>query len=79
MERPGGLFRQQALERLSSPDRLDELLVVLGRGDWTLLVTAAALVVAALAWGAFGRIPLYAEGRAVRARPGAVAPVAAHA
>lgn len=79
MERPGGLFRKQALERLSSPDRLDELLVVLGRGDWTLLVTAAALVVAALAWGAFGRIPLYAEGRAVLARPGAVAPVAAHA
>ncbi|MBX3469026.1 MAG: NHLP bacteriocin system secretion protein [Planctomycetes bacterium] len=79
MERPGGLFRKQALERLSSPERLDELLVVLGRGDWTLLVTAAALVIAALAWGALGRIPLYAEGRAVLARPGAVAPVAAHA
>jgi HlyD family secretion protein len=78
-ERPGGLFRKQALERLSSPERLDELLVVLGRRDWTLLATAAALVLAALTWGVLGRIPLYAEGRAVLVRPGAVAPVAAHA
>ncbi len=78
-QRPGGLFRKQALERLSSPDRLDELLVVLGRRDWLLLATAATLVGAALAWGVLGRIPLYAEGRAVLARPGAVAPLAAHA
>lgn len=72
-----GLFRKRALERLSSPERLDQLLVVLKRRDWAILVTVLVLVAGSLTWGVLGRVPLYAEGRAVLVRPGSVVPLPA--
>ena len=52
------LFRQESLERLSSPERLDRLMQIVDRRDWLPLSTLGALVVAAIVWSIFGRIPV---------------------
>jgi HlyD family secretion protein len=74
-----GLFRKVALERLSSPDRLDALLG-LNRPQWP-LVWAGCIVVAAatLYWGLQGRVAQKVAGRCVITSPGGVAEIAAGA
>ena len=52
------LFRQESLERLSSPEKLDRLMQIVDRRDWLPLSTLGALVVAAIVWSIFGRIPV---------------------
>jgi HlyD family secretion protein len=65
----GGLFRKKSLERLSSPERLDQLLVVVDRKNWIPLVTIGILVASLVAWAVFGRIPVNVEGRGILIRP----------
>lgn len=31
------IFREESLERLSSPERLDQLMQIIGRQDWRLM------------------------------------------
>ncbi|MEM7756780.1 MAG: NHLP bacteriocin system secretion protein [Cyanobacteria bacterium P01_A01_bin.40] len=52
------IFREESLERLSSPERLDQLMQIVGRRDWLPLSTLGALVVAAIIWSIFGKIPV---------------------
>ena len=52
------LFRQESLERLSSPEKLDSLMQIVDRRDWLPLSTLGALVVAAIVWSIFGKIPV---------------------
>ena len=52
------IFREESLERLSSPERLDRLMQIVDRRDWLPLSTLGALVVAAIVWSIFGRIPV---------------------
>lgn len=52
-----GIFRKTALERLSSPDRLDSMLKVTSPMSWLGLVTAAMLVIFLLIWSFTGGIP----------------------
>lgn len=42
------IFREESLERLSSPERLDRLMQIVDRRDWLPLSTLGALVVAAI-------------------------------
>jgi HlyD family secretion protein len=69
------LFRQKSLERLSSPERLDELLQVVSAKSWLPLASLSSLVVAALIWGIYGRIPITVEGRGVLIYPSKVVPL----
>ncbi|WP_016953686.1 NHLP bacteriocin system secretion protein [Anabaena sp. PCC 7108] len=64
-----GLFRQESLERLSSPERLDQLMKVVNPVDWLTLSTFAGLVVVGLVWSIAGRIPITVEGRGVLIQP----------
>jgi HlyD family secretion protein len=64
-----GLFRKKSLERLSSPERLDQLLVVVDRKNWIPLVTIGILVASVVAWSVFARIPVNVEGRGILIRP----------
>ncbi|MDP7564185.1 MAG: NHLP bacteriocin system secretion protein [Arenicellales bacterium] len=66
------LFRKTALERLRSPEQLDEPLRVVRRKESVALLTLAFLVVAALLWSLFGSVPENGQGRAVLVTPGAV-------
>lgn len=70
MSQPGKeLFREKSLERLSSPERLDQLLQVVDRRSWIPLGTMALLVALIVGWSIFGKIPVYVEGRGVLIRP----------
>ena len=51
------LFRKAALERLSSPEQLDQLMQITNSKGWVALIALAAILVAALLWAIFGRIP----------------------
>lgn len=50
------IFRKTALDKLSTPDDLDELLQVNSKISWLLLVSLLCLIMGGLAWGIFGRI-----------------------
>jgi HlyD family secretion protein len=64
-----GIFRQESLERLSSPERLDQLMQVTNRKDWLILVVFGGLTVVGLIWSIFGRIPINVDGKGVLIQP----------
>lgn len=56
------LFRKSALDRLSSPDRLDTVFVAASPGCWIAFLALALLVAAAVAWSLIGRLPTRVAG-----------------
>jgi HlyD family secretion protein len=69
------IFRKVALERLSSPEQLDQLLQVTDAKGWLALAALAALLLAGLGWGIFGTIPTEASGSSILIRSGGVSDV----
>ncbi|MBD2182214.1 NHLP bacteriocin system secretion protein [Aerosakkonema funiforme] len=63
------IFRQESLERLSSPERLDQLMQVLAPKDWLALTVFGGLTAIGLVWSILGRIPIAIEGRAIFLQP----------
>jgi HlyD family secretion protein len=63
------IFRQESLERLASPERLDQLMQVVAPRDWLFLVALGAIVVGAVSWSIWGRIPVTVQGRGVLVYP----------
>lgn len=57
------LFRKESLERLSSPERLDQLMQVVSPKSWLPLASLGSLVVVVVVWSIYGRIPITVEGR----------------
>lgn len=64
-----GIFRQESLERLSSPERLDQLMQVLAPKDWLALTVFGSLTILGLAWSLVGRIPITVQGRGIFLQP----------
>jgi len=64
------IFRQKALERLSSPESLDQLMRIVPARDWLALAALGFLVVVASAWSVMGRLPTAVTGRGILIRPG---------
>ena len=58
------LFRKKSLDRLSSPEEHDRLIVVSRSGLWLSLLAAIVLIITSLLWGWFGRVDdqIIAEG-----------------
>jgi hypothetical protein len=71
------IFRKQALERLSSPEQLDQLMRLTSPRGWLVLAGAGVLLLAALGWGLFGRVAFTVTGRGCLVRPGGFKQVAA--
>jgi HlyD family secretion protein len=63
------IFRQDALERLSSPERLDQLMQVIKPADWIALVGLGGIIGCGVLWSIFGRIPVTVQGRGVFTQP----------
>ncbi|MEH2078564.1 MAG: HlyD family efflux transporter periplasmic adaptor subunit [Nostoc sp.] len=63
------LFREEALERLNSPEQLDRLMQVTSRQAWVPLVSMGLVVAVAGIWSVVGRIPLTVTGSGVLIRP----------
>jgi len=66
------IFRQEALERMSSPEQLDELMPVTSPRGWIALAGLSVLLVLAVLWGIFGSIETIVRGNGVLVRPAGV-------
>jgi HlyD family secretion protein len=67
------LYRQESLDRLASPERLDQLMRVVAPKNWLPLATIGSVVLTAFVWSIFGRIPVTVEGRGVLIYPSKIA------
>jgi HlyD family secretion protein len=59
------IFRQVALERLSSPEQLDRLITVASPLGWTALLAIVVVLSAIVVWGIFGRVATRVEGSGI--------------
>ncbi len=66
------IFRKVSLERLSSPEQLDQLMTVTGSRGWLALFALGALVVTAVVWGVLGKIPTKVRGNGILIRSGGI-------
>lgn len=71
------IFRKVALERLSSPEQLDQLMQVTDPKGWMALCALCTLLASALAWGVWGAIPTEATGEGILLRRGGVSDLVA--
>ena len=63
------IFRPEALERLSSPEKLDQAIQVVKPQAWLTLSAMGVLIAVAGIWSVFGRIPLTVTGQGILIRP----------
>ena len=59
------LFRKVALERMSSPEQLDQLITITTPVGWLALLAIGGLLVAAIFWGIYGSIPTQVQGSGI--------------
>ena len=71
------LFRQEVLDRLGSPERLDELLRITSRRSWIWLISVCLVILSAMAWGFLGIIATKVDGMGIFIDPGGIRPVVA--
>ncbi|MUG95836.1 NHLP bacteriocin system secretion protein [Scytonema sp. UIC 10036] len=72
MAKKDSIFRKESLERLSSPERLDQLLQVVNPLDWLPLATLGSFIVFGLVWSVVGRIPIVVTGKGILIQPNQV-------
>lgn len=66
------VFRKVSLDRLASPEQLDELMQITTPKGWVALLAMTLLLLAALLWGFFGRIPETVHGQGMLVKSGGV-------
>lgn len=59
------LFRKAALDRLSSPEQLDQLIGLTRARDWIAFLTLLCLIGLALGWSILGRVPERVKGSGI--------------
>jgi HlyD family secretion protein len=59
------IFRKVALERLSSPEQLDQLVPLTSPIGWTAVIAIAAILAAAIGWSIFGTLPTSVNGSGI--------------
>lgn len=69
------IFRKVSLERLSSPEQLDQLMQVTRPRGWLALAAFWFLILGALVWGVLGSVPTAANGSGILIRQGGVSAV----
>jgi len=73
------IFRKVALDRLSSPEQLDELMEVTTSKAWIALATMAVLTLLLLAWSFTGSLPTKIHATGILLKEGGVADISATA
>lgn len=69
------LFRKNALDALSSPEKLDQPLRLLRPGQWILLLSLGGFCITIAIWSVFGRLPVRISGKGVLIRSNSLKPV----
>lgn len=64
------IFRKTLLEKLSSPEQLDKMIVITPPSFWIALSGAAIIIVAAFTWSIFGRLPVNVEAQGIYVNKG---------
>jgi len=59
------LYRKALLDRLSSPEQLDRMIVITSPSFWIAMVGAALAVTVALVWSIFGELPVKQEASGI--------------
>lgn len=59
------LYRKSALEKLSSPEQLDRMIVITPPTFWLAMVGAVGVILAALLWSVFGRLPVTVQAQGI--------------
>jgi len=70
------MFRKAALEKLSSPERLDVMMQVTSPMGWLALWTVGAVLAAVVVWSIVGSISIKVAGKGILIRGGSVLDVA---
>jgi len=73
------IFRKVALERLSSPEQLDQMVQVTDPKGWLALTGIGAILLAAIGWGVFGSIPTVSQGDGILLRQGGISDLVSNA
>ena len=61
-EQNSGIFRQKALERITTPEQLTDYLRVTSPGIWTLFAAIIILLGGLLVWSTVGTLETFADG-----------------
>lgn len=71
------MFRKVSLERLASPDQLDQLVQITTPKGWLALIAIILFLISILTWGWLGRIPTNVSGQGILLATGGVYEVSA--
>ncbi|MDJ0840779.1 MAG: hypothetical protein QNK37_29980 [Acidobacteriota bacterium] len=63
------VFRKQALAHMSSPEQLDQVIVVTSPAGWLSLAGLGLLLAGVLLWGFFGSVPTTIQGSGILLTP----------
>lgn len=66
------IFRDVSLERLSSPEQLDQLITVTSLRAWLVLIAIGLILVSVLVWSFWGSIPTKVDGQGILLNNGEV-------
>jgi HlyD family secretion protein len=73
--RRASIFRKVSLDRLASPEQLDQLMRVTDSGGWVALLAIALLLLSVAVWSAVGSVPQTVAGMGILIRSGGVSEV----
>ncbi len=54
-----GLFRQKSIDKVSSPEKLDDYIRVTTPSVWITLIAIVILLVGIIVWGVFGELTIH--------------------
>ena len=69
------IFRKKSLDKLSSPEQLDKMIIINSPMVWLALVGGGIIIAVTLIWGVLGRVPITETGKGVLLRHGTVGSV----
>ena len=75
LEQNSHLFRKQSLERLQSPEKLDQAIQLVKPKDWLPLGMTTLLLGAGAAWSLLGKMPMVVTGQGILLDPHQVIPL----
>lgn len=70
------LFRQEAFDKIESPERLNEMVRITSSKDWIVLLSLSGIIIAIIFWSFFGQISYSVNGSGILLLPAGIQEVA---